>query len=153
MGGATTSLQRVWTGMRYRCRNPNSGDYPNYGGRGITICPEWDIYLNFWQWALPNGYKVGLYLDRIDNDAGYSPENCRFVTSKVSMNNRRSLRNITAFGETKNVTQWSEDARCLVSRATVYQRLDIGWQPEQALTLPNGTRKPINQPQQNGEQL
>lgn len=134
MGGAVTRLQKVWVNMRRRCNQPTAENYADYGERGITVAPDWEVFSVFEKWALANGYKGGLILDRRDNDGGYCPENCRFVNAKVSMNNRRSLRLVTAFGETKNVTQWSEDARCVVPKHTVYSRLNLGWQPEVAIT-------------------
>jgi hypothetical protein len=82
-------LYRVWTGMRYRCHNPRNACYDSYGGRGITICPEWDDYSAFREWALSHGYKLGLQLDRIDNDDGYYPGNCRLCTRSEQMQNRR----------------------------------------------------------------
>jgi len=81
-------LFRVWHGMCDRCLNPEHQSYRRYGGRGIIICEAWiDNYRMFIQWGIDNGWKPGLQLDRIDNDKGYSPDNCRFVTPKENRNN------------------------------------------------------------------
>lgn len=76
--------------MKARCTNPNNPDYHHYGGRGITVCDEWLSYDNFYEWAMSNGYDDTLSIDRIDNNKGYSPDNCRFVTIKEQCRNRRS---------------------------------------------------------------
>lgn len=83
-------LYKTWCGMINRCYDAGNQDFYNYGGRGITICRQW---LNspsaFISWAESNGWKEGLELDRIDNDCGYSPENCRWVTELHQARNRR----------------------------------------------------------------
>ena len=81
-------LYSVWSGMRSRCNNPNCGHFHRYGGRGITICSEWDSAQIFIEWAVKAGWKPGLQLDRTNNDGNYCPENCRFVTALVNSNNR-----------------------------------------------------------------
>ncbi len=82
-------IYRVWTQMRSRCHYPNHPRYDSYGGRGIKICPEWDDYAVFRQWMLEQDYRPGLQLDRIDNDDGYYPANCRLSTHTQQMQNRR----------------------------------------------------------------
>jgi len=77
--------------MKNRCNNANHPYYKAYGGRGIAICEEWSkSFLCFEKWALANGYEESLELDRRDNDKGYSPTNCRFVTHKENCNNRHN---------------------------------------------------------------
>ena len=80
----------LWHYMKSRCENPNNTSYLHYGGRGITVCKEWKNDVEaFVEWATVNGWKKGLLIDRRDNDKGYSPDNCRFVDSGLSVRNRR----------------------------------------------------------------
>jgi len=82
-------LYKIWIGMKERCQNPNSTSYVNYGGRGISICEEWSSYENFKSWSEKSGYQDGLSIDRINNDLGYEPQNCRWATKEEQGQNRR----------------------------------------------------------------
>ncbi len=83
----------IWRSMIARCNNPNHRSYHRYGGRGISVCKEWrDSPKDFLAWLGENGYKKGCQLDREDNNAGYSPDNCRIVTPRENSNNRRDNR-------------------------------------------------------------
>lgn len=93
--------------MRKRCNNPNSSNYRNYGGRGITVCVEWDDYSQFRGWALSNGYGDDKSIDRIDVNSGYKPDNCRWVTSVAQANNRRSSKWYTVNGVTHTLAEWA----------------------------------------------
>lgn len=107
--GSGTRLHRIWKMMKQRCYNKNSADYMRYGGRGITICDEWlNNFAMFQEWSYANGYREYLTIDRIDNDKGYSPDNCRWATEKEQANNRHKTITITYQGETKPLTYWAE---------------------------------------------
>lgn len=120
--------KRYWA-MIYRCYNPDQINYPMYGGRGITVCRDWRGEKgkeNFIKWALANGFKPELEIDRIDNNKGYSPENCRWVTDKKNSNNRRD--NIYLFQGDKRFTLAEFAERLNVPYSTVYS----GYQRELA---------------------
>ena len=92
-GMSKTRLYSVWKDMLVRVgvyKGASEEDKHYYQDRGITVCDEWLVFENFKDWALSHGYKEGLQIDRVNNDAGYCPENCRWVTPKENMNNRRN---------------------------------------------------------------
>ena len=92
-GQSYTKLYIVWKGIRQRCNNSNRTDYQYYGGRDITICPEWtNDYTKFRDWALSNGYQEGLEIDREDTDGNYEPNNCRFITKTENLKNQRRIK-------------------------------------------------------------
>lgn len=95
-------LFNVLSKIHYRCENENHSEYKNYGGRGITVCKEWsmDNAAAFISWAKENGWKPGLQIDRIDNNKGYQPDNCRFVTRKENCRNKSNNVYVEINGET-----------------------------------------------------
>jgi len=130
-GKSRTKLYRVWVCMRDRCNNPNANAYPGYGGRGITICEEWEDFPAFESWALSSGYAPGLSIDRKDNDKGYAPDNCRWATQREQSNNRRSNRHLSLNGKTMTVSEWSRELG--INRSTIHSRLRAGLPVAEAL--------------------
>lgn len=121
--------------MKDRCLNKKGRNYDGYGSRGITICPEWsESFETFQDWALANGYRDDLTIDRKDNYGPYSPDNCRWATGKEQANNRRSSRTIEHEGKVHTLKEWAEIAG--MSLETLKYRIDSGWSIEDALTKP-----------------
>lgn len=108
----------LWNTMKSRCENPNREKYKDYGARGIRVCDEWQDAKVFCEWALNNGYKEGLQIDRIDNDGNYEPSNCRFVTLKENTRNRRNTVYLTVNEVAKSASEWSEVTG--ISSYTIY---------------------------------
>jgi hypothetical protein len=129
--------------MKKRCYSPKDLAYKNYGGRGITICDEWRASpACFIEWAIQNGWRRGLEIDRRDNNGPYSPLNCRFVTRATNSRNTRRNVHLTAFGETKVLEDWVADERCTVASSVLRTRIDRGWEHERAIATPSsGSRK------------
>lgn len=101
-GGIKHPLYIVWEGMKQRCDNPNHTSYSRYGGRGIKVCDEWENdFSSFQRWSLSNGYKKGLTIDRIDNDKGYCPDNCRWITPAEQARNNSKNRRVYLISETE----------------------------------------------------
>jgi len=121
--------------MIRRCHNTESDCYERYGGRGITVCREWiDSFEQFYKWAMENGYADDLTIDRINNDGNYEPSNCRWVTIKRQLNNKRDNRYIIAFGKKQTIAEWRDETG--INHATLTRRFNSGWPPEMALTVP-----------------
>lgn len=99
-------LYTIWASMRKRCSNPNEKCYERYGGRGITVCAEWDNFPAFLQWSKSNGYDDSLSIDRIDNSKGYSPDNCRWATTAEQANNKRNNIVIEHNGKKRTLPDW-----------------------------------------------
>ena len=134
-GRKGTRLYEIYNNMKTRCLNPNCPSYYNYGGRGIKICKEWLLDFGaFRSWALANGYRENLTIDRIDVNGNYEPNNCRWATAKVQANNTRSNHLETIDGVTKDLTEWAEFYG--INIKTVRDRLLRGWDLKRALTTP-----------------
>lgn len=112
-------LKSVWSTMKYRCLNAKCSRYKDYGGRGIFVCREWiNSFDTFYRWALLNGYKDGLSIDRIDNDKGYYPDNCRWADAKTQTNNRSWCYHVEWQGKKWNVIDFSKNIG--IKRSSVF---------------------------------
>lgn len=101
-----SKFYEVWKGMKARCGNKNHMAYGNYGARGIRVCDRWMKFENFMEDMIPD-YRLGLTIDRIDNDGNYSPENCKWVTRREQANNTRHNLLIFYEGKRKTLAQWA----------------------------------------------
>lgn len=121
----------VWCTMRNRCAMPNHISYKDYGARGISVCEEWKDFQTFYDWAMSNGYKKGLHIDRIDFNGDYTPDNCRWITQAENNRNRRNTVWLTHNGETKCLVEWAKELG--VNTGTMRSRLKKGWTAQEVL--------------------
>lgn len=131
-----TRLYVVWAGMNARCK-----DKCNllYGGRNISVCEEWkNDFSAFMNWATLNSYGKSLTIDRIDNDKGYSPENCRWATPKEQSRNKRNSRILSYKGVSQTVADWADEVEesGAMQGKTFKSRIDRGWNVEDAIEIP-----------------
>lgn len=130
-GMSRTSLHRVWTNLKARCKNENQPQYKDYGGRGIKYFKEWEQFEPFMDWAFKNGYEEGLTLDRIDNNGNYEPSNCRWVTQKKQANNTRKTIFLTHEEVTLSTKEW--ESLVNISSRMLRKRKKDGWKDVQIL--------------------
>lgn len=104
-GMTGTRIYNIWKDMKKRCYCKSRKDYSRYGGRGITVCKEWQEFIPFYNWAMNNGYTDNLTIDRIDVNGNYEPSNCRWVTTKEQANNKRNNHFVAFNGETMTIAQ------------------------------------------------
>lgn len=133
-GKRKTRLYRIWAQMIQRTTNKNQKDYDYYGERGIAVCKEWrESFDTFEQWAKENGYAENLTIDRKDNNKGYEPGNCHWVTMKEQSRNTRRTHYLTYNGQTKPLTDWADEMQ--IPRFVLDTRINkLGWSVEKALT-------------------
>jgi hypothetical protein len=91
-GERQTRLYKIWAGMKQRCTNPKIAFFHRYGGRGIKVCEDWNVFEPFRDWAIANGYRNDLSIDRINNDGNYEPSNCRWITQSSQSRNTSQTR-------------------------------------------------------------
>lgn len=98
-GLKNSQLYMTWSRMKRRCNNPNCDKYSYYGGRGIRVCEEWtNDFMSFYNWAITNGYREDLTIDRIDVNGNYEPSNCRWTDRSIqTINQRKSIRNKSGY--------------------------------------------------------
>lgn len=127
-----TRTYHCWRGMMHRCFNVRAREYPQYGGRGITVCPEWRTFIGFFQdmGECPPHKSI----DRINNHGNYEPSNCRWATYQQQNQNSRQNVLLTFKGETLCVTEWAR--RLNVGCARLFSRVKAGW-PVQKILSPN----------------
>ena len=108
-GRSHTRLYRIWCCMKGRCLNKSNTAYKDYGDRGIRICDEWQKnFMNFYDWAINNGYEDNLSIDRINVNGNYEPSNCRWLTMKTQENNKRNNHYIEYKGKNMTISELSE---------------------------------------------
>lgn len=129
-----TRIYKIWSNIKNRCTNSNYFQYKNYGGRGIKLCKRWEKFDDFHN-DMKDTYSDNLTIDRINNNEGYSKNNCRWVTMKIQQRNRRNNTLWTLGKETKTAAQWAEDIG--INYGTLLSRVNNSkWPIEKALTTP-----------------
>lgn len=138
-GMSSSRIFYIWGGMLNRCNNPNDYHYKWYGGRGISVCPEWmQSFESFYEWSITNGYSEGMSIDRIDNNGNYEPSNCRWITHHEQMYNTRRNVMLTHEGKTMCAKEWSKITG--IKDGTIcYRKKKLGWSDEKTLTTPVAT--------------
>ncbi|KKM14839.1 hypothetical protein LCGC14_1702090 [marine sediment metagenome] len=116
--------------MMFRCYSTKCKAFPSYGGRGITVCKRWHSLRNFIEDMEPT-HEKGLSLERVDNDKGYSPKNCRWATMKEQLRNRRNVHMFAHNGKTLCLQEWADLTGVYYS--TLRTRLSRGWSFERAV--------------------
>lgn len=125
-------IRKIYDGMISRCYNSQKHNYYLYGGRGILICDEWRYsFQKFYDWCMESGYTVGLTIDRIDNNLGYEPRNCKWSTIKEQNINRRSTIMITYNNKSQPLSYWAKELG--IPRQTIKARMDRGLTFEQSI--------------------
>lgn len=128
-------IRDIWKHMQDRCDNMNNKSYKNYGAKGITVFEEWRNFKIFFDWALLNGYRDDLTIDRIDSTKNYCPENCRWSDRKTQNNNTSRNHLLTYNGKTQSIALWADEVNLPYS--TLKSRIDKhGWDVERALLTP-----------------
>lgn len=136
-GGSGTRLYNIWQQMRARCHQVSNPRYKEWGGRGITICPEWNDFPTFRDWALSAGYRDDLSIERVDVNGNYEPSNCTWADAATQSANRNYTQ------KAPDGQLWLHKARANgISGRTFHVRKSAGWPEEQAATWPKGKRRP-----------
>ena len=136
-GYCGSRLYEIWCGMKKRCLNPNNHAYKYYGGRGIKVSEDWIYFESFCDWALSNGYRDDLTLERLDFNGNYEPSNCSWIPLKEQNNNKKTSKIITYKGKTRSLKDWANHLG--IYYQTLHGRLAAGWSVEKAFNTPVGT--------------
>lgn len=135
MSATHRNLQWVWSAMKQRCFNTSNKDYPNYGGRGISICIDWMTFSAFAKWADKSGYRRGLTIERVDVNGNYEPSNCTWIENPRQALNRRNTHLFEYKGESKDIRAWANEFG--LPYYTLRTRLiNYKWPIERALNEP-----------------
>ena len=129
-GLRNTRIYTIWCSMKRRCYAATSQNYYKYGGRGIDICDEWiNDPVAFYTWSINNGYADDLSIDRIDNDKGYSPGNCRWTTNDVQARNKRNNHYLIFNGKSMTIKDYSTLVN--ICEKTIRRNLRKGLTPDE----------------------
>lgn len=149
-GLSKTKIYKTFYGMKQRCYNKNNPEYKNYGGRGIRICDEWlNDFTKFYEWMISAGWENGKTgreqtIERNDVNGDYCPGNCKLIPIEEQQLNKSNSRRITAFGETKILSQWANETGIPIT--TIKARIDrLGWSCERAVLEPVKKAKNIDE--------
>ena len=137
-GEAGSHLYNSWHSMKQRCLNPRSKVFIHYGGRGITVRPEWMEYESFRAWALANSYSPNLTIERKDVNGNYEPDNCTWIEAPKQLLNTRRTRRLTLDGKTQPLKLWADELG--MSAKLIRNRIEDGWSIENALRTPIDVR-------------
>ena len=133
-GKSRSRIYLLWSRIKVRCTKPNCSHYKNYGGRGITYDSSWEYFENFYKWALDNGYKDNLTIERIDVNGNYCPENCKWITLKEQAQNRRNTYRINYKGKEYCASELARMFNIKVD--TLKKRINSGMSVEDAINKP-----------------
>lgn len=136
-GKSYSSVYRIWAAMVQRCENPNMTNYHSYGGRGVTVHESWKAFDGFY--ADMGEPEPGMTLDRIDNEKGYGPGNCRWASRREQANNRRTNTVMTFNDKSLTIAEWSRLIG--IEKSTLIGRINRGWSVEKVLTTLVEVRK------------
>lgn len=132
-GKTKTRLYSIWSSMKQRCYNKTCKDYKYYGERGIKVCQEWlNDFQMFYNWATENNYRDDLTIDRVDNNKGYSPDNCHWADMQTQNSNQHKNIFLTYNGKCNTISWWSKLLD--IPRSTISWRKSHGYSDAECLS-------------------
>ncbi len=133
-----SSEWNAWKAMKQRCQNPNNRNWKRYGGRGITVCERWQDFVNFFQ-DMGKKPSPKLTIERVNNDGGYSKDNCIWASRSVQNRNTNRNKFVTFNGKSQTIKDWANEYGLVFN--TLYFRILRGWPMEKALSQPKPTKR------------